>query len=293
MKMTIVLLVVLGLVAAMCAVLLVIFLPSIISGSKTQNEITVLKAVRPISAHTDLTQEDLELVTINLSEQVDYYAKPSSYFTDMIDAVGKTVSEDIPAGGPITKNKIITNPDIATMLKALKEGYRAVSVKLSGDQISGGLLYPGCFVDVLAQFATKGSSGSTGEAVSRIFLDKIKVIAVNGVLASEDNRSAEGKTSGAKTSGRGGLTVTLVVATEQVESLQLATERGSISLALRTPLDNIAVNSKGTVLDPRKMTVFSDFFAPPANSDSTPDQNDSNRSGISKSKVDEQYTFLE
>lgn len=291
MKLTIVVLVVLGLVAAMCAVLLVNLWPVIFSDEdKTvKREITVLVATHAIPIHTELKSGDFEQGMIDLSQQAGDYANANAYYRDPIYVLGRVVNSDISAGQAITKDKVITDPDIATVLKALKPGMRAVSVRLSGDQISGGLLYPGCFVDVLAQFSTRGGSSgnSGGEAVSKIFLERIKVIAVKGELAAQTQLEAEGKTSGPKkTPGGSGLTITLVVATEQVESLQLATERGSISLTLRNPLDDIAVNSRGTVLDPSKMTVFSDFFAPPPNKDQNLVPGSVDETGFPKQKIE-------
>lgn len=288
MKMTIVVLVVLGLVAAMCAVLLVNLWPLFFGEEKVATkEISVLVATRSIPAHSDLTQDDFTEEIIDIAQETGHYRNANEYFKDGIYLVGKTVSSNIATGQPIMRNMIITDPDIATMLKALKPGMRAVSVKLSGDQISGGLLYPGCFVDVLAQFTTRGNSGnSEGEAVSKIFLERVKVIAVKGELTANDGQDANGKTSGVKTSTRSGLTVTLVVATEQVESLQLATERGTVALTLRNPLDDIMVNSKGTVLDPGKISVFSEFFAPSPNKDQISGSDDENGMESSKHKIE-------
>jgi pilus assembly protein CpaB len=277
MKMTIVLLVVLGLVAAVCAMVLVEFIPNLINKTDTR-EISVLKATRSIAANTDLTEDDLELSTIDLSEEAGYYASESAYLTDMINAVGKTVSSDIVAGQPVTKDKIITDPDRATILKALKDGMRAYAVRLSGDQIIGGLLEPGSFVDVLVAFTTRGGSGNTkGEAVSRTFLEKIKVIAIKGELAARSDQNLKGNTSGGVTrSSESGWTVTLLVDTVQAEALQLATEQGRISLTLRNPTDNIKVNSRGTVLDTSKVGDSSMFFDPPSQKDQAPDNDTGN-----------------
>ena len=272
MKPTIVILIVLGLVAAMCAVMLVNVLPSIFAGSKTEtSEISVLVATRSISAHTELTKADIELSTIDIAQEGGYYANENSYLRDPINAVGKTVSSDISEGQAITKDKIITDPDRAAILKALKPGMRAYPVRLTGDQIVGGLLVPGCFVDVLTMFSTRsGSRGTKGEAVSITVLEKVKVIAVKGELAGH-NSDEEGKTSGG--SGRasgGGWTVTLLVDTKQAEELQLATQKGTIALTLRNPLDDKLVDHKGTAFDSSKIGAYSDFFNPSSRKEDQP-----------------------
>lgn len=261
MKVTIAILVVLGLVAAMCTVMLVNVIPDILAKEQDKkNEISVFVAARNIPAHTELAKEDVVLKTIDLAKEGGYYANPGIYLTELINVVGKTVSEDIPVETPITRDKIITDLDLATILKALKPGMRAYPVRLSDDQIVGGLLFPGCFVDVLVASSTpQGRGGTKGEAVSKTFLERVKVIAVKGELSSP-NQTEEGKTSSGRARGSGGWTVTLLVDTAQAEALQLATSKGEISLTLRNPLDADPVLSKGTVWDPSKIGVFGGFF---------------------------------
>jgi pilus assembly protein CpaB len=282
MKTTIVILVVLGVVAAICAVMLVNLWPRIfnkVSDQPEKKEILVWVAARSIPVYSELKKEDIVEGKIDLAKEVGYYTSEDVYIKDPIYAVGKTVASEIAQGQAITKDKLITDPDRATVLKALKPGMRAYPVKLSSDQIVGGLLTPDSFVDVLVTFSTRSGPGSAvakGEAVSTTFLEKIKVIAVKGELATRDS-AEEGKTSGVRAAANNsGWTVTLLVDTVQAEALQLATERGRISLTLRNPLDDQKVNSPGTVLDTSKIGISSMFFDPPSEKDqkntSTPDK---------------------
>lgn len=260
MKVTIVLLVVLGLIAAMSAVLLINIWPNVIAGTGIKTDaITVLVAAREIPAHTELKSGDLTEATLDLAQEGGYYANPNAYLKDMINVVGKTVSEDISEGQAITKNKIITDPDRAAILKELRPGMRAYPVKLTDDQIVGGLLSPQCFVDVLVTSRTRAGNRSVrGEAVSKTFLERVKVIAVKGEV---EGRSMEEEGAPARTSrGGGGWTVTLLVNTTQAEALQLATTQGDISLTLRNPLDEVPVDSPGTVWDSGKIAVRGEFF---------------------------------
>ena len=261
MKVTVIVLVVLGIVAAMCAVLLVNVLPGMLKGEDRANKLKVLVAARSIPIHTELKTEDVREAEIDLAQEAGFYAKPNAYMTDLINVVGKTVSADFSEGQAITKDKIITDPDRAAILRALKPGMRAYPVRLTGDQIVAGLLTPGCFVDVLVTSAMRGgrSAGNAkGEAVSKTFLERIKVIAVKGALAG-GSRDEEGKPK-RQDSRSGGWTVTLLVDTAQAEALQLATNRGGISLTLRNPTDEEPVNSKGTVWDSTKIGILGGFF---------------------------------
>jgi pilus assembly protein CpaB len=260
MKVTIVILIILGLVAAMSAVLLVNILPGVIAGQESRtNEITVLVAARDIPAYTDLTNEDLTEEIIDLAQEPDEYANPNLYLTKAINVVGKTIKEPISAGQAIMKNKIITDPVQAAIFKDVQPGMRAFPVRLSSDQIVGGLLEPGCYVDVLVTSATRASARNVrGEAVSKTFLERVKVIAVNAEVV-KSGMDEEGRAPQAPPRNAG-WTVTLLVNTTQAEALQLAISRGDISLSLRNPLDEEPVDSKGTVWDSSKIGILGEFF---------------------------------
>ena len=271
MKTTIVVLVILGLVAAMSAVLLVNLLPQLMAKENDkQNQINVLVATRAIPAYTDLTQEDFEVTTMDISDANDFYKNTTVYIKDPVYLVGKTTAAEIAAGQAITQKLIITDPDLATIRKALKPGMRAYPIRLSQDQIVGGLLTPNCFVDVLVTSTTRDRSGGVkGEAVSKTFLERIKVIAVKGALETQNEADDQNPQ---RRSG-GGWTVTLLVNTAaEAEALQLATTKGEISLTLRNPTDEEPVNSKGTVWDSSKIGIMGEFF----DESVQPDRNQSN-----------------
>jgi hypothetical protein len=78
------------------------------------------------------------------------------------------------------------------------------------------LLYPGCLVDVMVSYKLP-SRDSKLEALSTTMLRGIQVLAIKRDIQ--------------------GTLVTLVLDTEQAEVLSLAIENGSISLAVRNPLD--------------------------------------------------------
>lgn len=250
MKWTIGLLVTLGVVAAICVVLLVNAFRIDGSLRSRSGEVAIVVAARDLPAWSVLTVEDIELSKIRKSD----VEAPESCFNNTALVVGKVLSMDTTKGQIITKSQILSTGGPADIAALLSPGMRAVSVTLSSDQISGGLLYPRCFVDVLASF--KLSSGirnddSKGEALATTLLERIKVLAIAGesMLASPDK---EGKTASRSPSQR--LTVTLELNSKQAEALQLATDNGTISLALRNPLDTEPVNPEATVLNRGKLS---------------------------------------
>jgi len=144
----------------------------------------------------------------------------------------------------LAESCFIENGVAAQVAASLPTGMRAVSVSLSNDSITGGLLYPGCVVDVLASF--KLSSSERGQAISTTLLREVQVLAVRGASIVSEKEIEQDKSRSPSNYGR--VTVTLMVDPKQAEALQLATENGTISLALRNPLDKSPVDTEATVL---------------------------------------------
>jgi pilus assembly protein CpaB len=131
----------------------------------------------------------------------------------------------------------------------LAPGKRAVSVSLTDYSGIEALLYPGCSVDVLASF-TLSPNSKIGKAVSTTLLEKVQVLAVEHITVTSEG-SEEKEVTGTASSRRAGskLLVTLMVDGKQAEALQLASEHGDISLALRNPTDNVNVEEDPTLLN--------------------------------------------
>ena len=125
-----------------------------------------------------------------------------------------------------------------------------MTVLLSDESGIEGLLYPGSVVDVVASFRLPSVPGTpSGQVVSATLLQGVRVLAVGTrSIVSERNESAEMVSEQHKIDRRRARLVTLMVNPEQAEALQLATEHGEISLALRNPLDEEVVPSRGVIL---------------------------------------------
>ncbi|HPO71035.1 MAG TPA: Flp pilus assembly protein CpaB, partial [Anaerohalosphaeraceae bacterium] len=187
--------------------------------------------------------EDVEVIKVPRKEA------PADAYSNTALVVGKVLTSDVVIRQAITKSKILTQGGPQEIAAILATRMRAVSVTVSSDQVSGGLLYPQCFVDVLATFKLSGSmrSESKGEAVATTLLERVKVLAIAGEsilsAASKEDKTA----ASARTSQK--LTVTLELDSKQAEALQLAINNGSISLVLRNPLDMEAVDPQPMVLN--------------------------------------------
>jgi len=135
-----------------------------------------------------------------------------------------------------------------------------VTVGLSDASSLRGLLYPGSIVDVIASFRL--GSSDVGTAVSTTLFERIEVLAVEQLTvgsepeekADDEPRQMLGRTNR--------LLVTLMVDAKDAEALQLASEHGTISLALRNPNDRTARTSDATVLSGGKLAQLAQILAP-------------------------------
>ena len=238
MRWRILILVTLGLLAALCAAVLSKTLRvNDASAGATLLETEVLLAAKAMPAMSVL---QISSVTV---QSVPKERLPKGYLSNPVQAVGKVLAAQVVEGQVLTESCFVENGVGAQMAASLPAGMRAVVVSLSSTSISGGLLYPGCVVDVLASF--KLPSSERGQALSTTLLRGIQVLAVQGTtVASQDEE--EKKTSNRLNTQR--MTVTLMVDPKQAEALQLATSHGSVSLALRNPLDDVPVDTEVTVL---------------------------------------------
>lgn len=253
MKWTIVLLVLLGVIAAFCAVALVnaIRVDDSVQAYK-KGEVPVVVATTDLPAMSFVTADAVKIQTFKTKE-----VPPGSY-TSLTQVIGKILSGPLVEGQVLTRGDLLTEGSGAKLAASLKPGMRAISVNLSSQSISGGLLYPGCVVDVLASFKLSGSASrdAKGEAISTTLLQNIQVLAVGSesvISASDADKEADKLKEKTQSASRS-LTVTLLVDPRQAEALQLATLNGTISLAMRNPTDDQPVDFDATVLNSGKLS---------------------------------------
>jgi pilus assembly protein CpaB len=250
MKWTISLLILLGIIASFCVILLVNAFRVNSSLRAGRGDVPVILAARDIPAMSVLTSDMIEVSSAPIKEA------PVGYYSGTTQVVGKILSMPIVKGQALTKTCFISDGTGAQLAAALPAGMRAVSCGLSSQSISGGLLYPGCVVDVLASFKLTGGSRdmeSKGEALSTTMLHAVQVLAIAGESVVSKPEMA-GENDSPSLRGNQRLTVTLLVNPKQAEALQLALENGSISLAMRNPLDKSPVSAEATVLSRGKLT---------------------------------------
>ena len=215
--------VLLGLVAAICVAGLMTFLPAYLRGptpTLKANEMQVVVAKRDIPAMQIVDGESIATKSVPRKEA------PLDCFTDSVQVLGKVLALPMVAGQAFTKTCFAEGSG-AHLAAAMPKGMRAVGIALSEHSGLFGVLYPGSRVDILVSYKAQA-----GEANSSILLQNVQFLGVEGhTIVSPDNDK-----SGRSDSGRKRM-VTVMVDPDQARILEAAMEQGTLSLAMRNPLD--------------------------------------------------------
>ena len=115
----------------------------------------------------------------------------------------------------------------------ISQGKRAITVRVNDVIGVAGFALPGNYVDIIVNTQREGEQSRRDQTISKIVLEKILVLAV----AQEVSRD--------KTKPRVVNAVTLEVAPEEAEKIDLARSVGSLSLVLRNQIDPHATQTTG------------------------------------------------
>jgi pilus assembly protein CpaB len=155
-------------------------------------------------------------------------AVPVGSFADLAILEGRVVRSAVFKGEPILEPKLAPVGTKGGLPSMIQGGKRAISVKVNEVVGVAGFALPGSFVDVMVN-----TTDNKDKAVSRIVLNRILVLAV----AQEANRD--------ETKPKVVNAVTLEVAPDEAEKIDLARSIGTLSLVLRNPIDKVAVETSG------------------------------------------------
>ncbi|HUS59406.1 MAG TPA: Flp pilus assembly protein CpaB [Planctomycetota bacterium] len=188
----------------------------------------IYTAAADLAPGTRITKE--HLATVLWPEKV-----PATLFSDSAAVIEKYVSATIPTGEPIIKSKISDTGLAGDITGYIPSGYRAMAIKIDKSVKAGGLLAPGCFVDVITVITEHGR-----EPMSKIILENIKVLSVGNRPTDEDQKEK------AAADNRSEEVVTLLLLPDEAEKLALATNRGKIQLMARSAFDTSTANTSGS-----------------------------------------------
>lgn len=148
--------------------------------------------------------------------------------TSVAQATDRVVNMPLVKGEPISVSKLAAQGETGGLSAVLREGRRAVTVKVNEIVGVAGFALPGNYVDVMVN-----TPDSHNNLVSKIVIERIQVLAV-----AQDVATPTGKPKVVNA-------VTLEVTPAQAEKIDLARSVGSLSLVLRSQVDTESVATVG------------------------------------------------
>ena len=210
-------------------------------GSTDKQTVSAVRARIDIDSYQKITEEMVELV----ETADDAFAPSFQRFSSIEEVVGQVTAKAIPQNAPVLKNMLAPEGTLPGMRGLVKEGYRAVSVRI--DEVTGVAyqLHPGDWVDVIVVMDVNTGGGRRGkETVAEVILQRVQIAAIGQARGSAQAQGGS-KVKPAKSA-------TLLVLQEDVPKLHLAATRGKLTLAMRGEEDT----KKGKPLFAKSSEVF-------------------------------------
>lgn len=196
-------------------------------GAVAQSDaVSVVVAKQDIPMASTITAGDVRV------EAVPRSIVPEGALTDPKAAVGRGTASPVARGEIILEGRLTAVGVGGGLPGMIKEGYRAITVKVNEVVGVAGFIVPGTYVDVLTTIRRREGDS---EPETRVILQNVRVLAAGPYL--ERDRDNKPVTVNA---------VTLEVTPEQAEMISHAQNEGEIRLALRNRLDQEEVATPGT-----------------------------------------------
>lgn len=158
---------------------------------------------------------------------------PAGAFTSIEEAARNRVAlRPIVPGEPVLASKVSGTDGRAVLSANLPLGQLAYAVPISDVNAVGGFVRPGDVVDVI--LTRQIQNGSNNDKITDVVLEAVPVLGIDQIADEKDTAAKVGKTA------------TLQVDSFGAQKLALATQTGTISLALRNVADQVT-GAKKTV----------------------------------------------
>lgn len=160
---------------------------------------------------------------------------PNGAFTDITALDTRVIKTSLSRGEPVLEAKLAPLGATGGLSAVIKEGNRAMTVRVNDVVGVAGFALPGNYVDIVVNTVDETAKAANGNnSISKIVLEHILVLAV----AQEQNRD--------ETKPKVVNAVTLEVTPEQAEKLDLARSVGTLSLVLRNQIDSSLAATSGS-----------------------------------------------
>jgi len=193
--------------------------------------VNVVVAAEPLNVGTQLQREQLKVIAWPAKNQV-----PGA-FADPNDVIDRGVIETIGVNEPVTSHKVASKEQGAGLSPVIPQGMRALSIRVNDVISVAGYVVPGTRVDLLV--TVRGGAATANEPMSRTVVSNLQVLTAGTRYDTEKGK--DGKPQPVTV-------VTLAVIPEDAEKIALAQSEGTLSLALRNPLDVDPTKTNGVKL---------------------------------------------
>jgi pilus assembly protein CpaB len=188
----------------------------------------VLVAKADIGLGQSVAGSDMQWQTWPVAAAGPYFIRRPDKPNAIQDFSGSIARAPMVAGEPIRDAKLIKANGSGFMAAILPSGMRAVSTEISPETGAGGFILPNDHVDVLLSRRDREAEKSSGHDsfVSETILNNIRVLAIDQAVEEKNGQKVVV-----------GKTATLELGPREAETLALARQLGTLSLALRSLAD--------------------------------------------------------
>lgn len=223
----------------MVVISIIIGLGAVVLASRWVAQKTEVKSSKVVVAAADI---DLgSPLTPQMLKVADWPegSAPAGAFSDIKALDTRVLKTSVSRGEPILESKLAPLGSTGGLSAVIKEGNRAMTVRVNDVVGVAGFALPGNYVDIVVNTQDESMKAENADkTISKIVLEHILVLAV----AQEQNRD--------ETKPKVVNAVTLEVTPDQAEKLDLARSVGSLSLVLRNQVDaSVAATGGSTKKD--------------------------------------------
>jgi pilus assembly protein CpaB len=195
--------------------------------AKAASTTTIVTLKRDIAAGQELAIEDVT------AADLDSPVAPPGTFTTTQDVVGRVAIAPMAVGQPVLSPLLAPRGSVGGLQALVPTGMRAITIDVSETTSVGGMIVPGCLVDVLITL-----NGDAGGPLTKTLVQGVKIQAVGQRMgpAAKDAPAAPFASA------------TLLVTPAQAETIELACFSGRPRLVLRSNSDTADSNTTGITL---------------------------------------------
>ncbi|MEA2947522.1 MAG: pilus assembly protein CpaB [Alphaproteobacteria bacterium] len=194
--------------------------------------VEVLVAKSDIQLGQAVKAEDLQWQTWPSATASSAFIRRDSRPDAQTQIAGSIARVPLMQGEPIREQKLVKADGSGFMAAILPSGMRAVSTEISAETGAGGFILPNDRVDIVMTRRLKNPDGANGPTggndliLSEVVLTNIRVLAIDQAPKEKDGQTTVL-----------GKTVTLELKPDQIVTLSVSRQAGTLSLALRSIAD--------------------------------------------------------